>query len=74
MLLSLLLRNLPSILMAMTRKPVSASISKTVKTVSYNIELPTFFVESVFVATCWILRKDERGIAYFQVPELEYRS
>lgn len=37
--------------MAMTRRPVSASISRTVKTVSYKIEFPTFFVESVLVAT-----------------------
>lgn len=51
MLLSRLLRNFPRILIAMTRKPLSASISKTVMTVSYKIELPTFFVESVFVAT-----------------------
>lgn len=51
MLLSLLLRNLPRILMAITRRPVSASISRTVRTVSYKIELPTFFDESVLVAT-----------------------
>ena len=51
MLLSRLLKNLPNILIAMTRKPVSASISKTVRTVSYKIEFPTFFVESVLVAT-----------------------
>ncbi len=38
-------------LMAMTRRPLSASISKTVKTVSYRIELPTFLDESVLVAT-----------------------
>jgi hypothetical protein len=37
--------------MAITRNPVSASISRTVKTVSYKIELPTFLVESVLVAT-----------------------
>lgn len=35
----------------MTLNPLSASISRTVKTVSYSIEFPTFFVESVFVAT-----------------------
>lgn len=52
MLLSLLLKNLPRILIAMTRRPLSASISRTVMTVSYRIELPTFLVESVFVATC----------------------
>ena len=51
MLLSLLLRNFPRILMAITRKLLSASISKTVRTVSYRIEFPTFLVESVFVAT-----------------------
>lgn len=51
MLLSRLLRNLPRMLMAMTRRPLSASISRTVITVSYKMELPTFFVESVFVAT-----------------------
>ena len=50
-LLSRLLRNLPRILIAITRRPLSASISNTVSTVSYRIELPTFFVESVFVAT-----------------------
>src|ERR1700722_62090 len=50
-LLSRLLRNFPRILIAITRKPVSASISKMVKTVSYKIEFPTFFVESVLVAT-----------------------
>lgn len=38
-------------LIAITRKPLSASISRTVITVSYRMELPTFFVESVFVAT-----------------------
>jgi len=51
MLLSLLLKNLPRMFIAMTRKPVSASISSTVSTVSYKIEFPTFFDESVFVAT-----------------------
>lgn len=57
MLLSRLLRNFPRILIAMTRKPLSASISRTVITVSYRIEFPTFFVESVFVATCKIVAK-----------------
>lgn len=52
MLLSLLLRNLPSMLIAITRRPVSASISRTVNTVSYRIEFPTFLDESVLVATC----------------------
>jgi len=51
MLLSRLDRNLPRILIAITRNPVSASISRTVNTVSYKIELPTFLVESVLVAT-----------------------
>ena len=51
MLLSRLDKNFPRILMAITRNPVSASISRTVKTVSYKIELPTFLVESVLVAT-----------------------
>ena len=51
MLLSRLLKNFPRMLMAMTRSPLSASISSTVRTVSYRMELPTFFVESVFVAT-----------------------
>lgn len=37
--------------MAMTRRPVSASISRTVSTVSYKMEFPTFLDESVFVAT-----------------------
>ena len=35
----------------MTRSPLSASISRTVNTVSYSIEFPTFLVESVLVAT-----------------------
>ena len=35
----------------MTRSPVSASISSTVKTVSYKMEFPTFLDESVLVAT-----------------------
>lgn len=39
--------------MAMTRSPLSASISSTVMTVSYRMELPTFLVESVLVATCF---------------------
>ena len=51
MLLSLLLKNLPSMLIAMTLRPLSASISNTVKTVSYKMEFPTFLVESVLVAT-----------------------
>lgn len=51
MLLSRLLKNFPRILMAITRNPLSASISSTVSTVSYKIEFPTFLVESVFVAT-----------------------
>ena len=52
MLLSRLLKNLPRILIAITRKPLSASISSTVMTVSYRMEFPTFLDESVFVATC----------------------
>lgn len=52
-LLSRLDKNFPRILIAITLKPVSASISSTVNTVSYNIEFPTFFVESVLVATCF---------------------
>ena len=51
MLLSRLLKNFPKMLIAMTRRPLSASISNTVITVSYKMELPTFLVESVFVAT-----------------------
>ncbi len=51
MLLSRLLKNLPKMLIAMTRSPLSASISRTVMTVSYRMELPTFFEESVLVAT-----------------------
>lgn len=47
--------------MAMTRRPVSASISRTVRTVSYKIELPTFFDESVLVAT-WIQRLSSNAI------------
>lgn len=52
MLLSRLVKNFPKILIAITRNPESASISSTVKTVSYRIELPTFLDESVLVATC----------------------
>lgn len=52
MLLSRLPKNLPRMLIAMTRRPESASISRIVRTVSYNIEFPTFLVESVLVATC----------------------
>ena len=50
-LLSRLDKNFPRMLIAITRKPVSASISSTVNTVSYRMEFPTFFVESVLVAT-----------------------
>lgn len=56
MLLSLLPKNLPKMLIAITRSPLSDSISKIVNTVSYRIELPTFLDESVFVATCEIDR------------------
>lgn len=52
MLLSRLLKNLPKMLIAITRSPSSASISSTARTVSYKIEFPTFLVESVLVATC----------------------
>jgi hypothetical protein len=48
-------------LIAMTRNPLSASISRTVKTVSYKIELPTFFVASVFVATYPTIRTNQNG-------------
>lgn len=51
MLLSLFPKNFPRMLIAMTRSPLSASISRTARTVSYRIEFPTFFDESVFVAT-----------------------
>lgn len=51
MLLSLLLKNFPKMLIAITLNPLSASISRTVKTVSYKMEFPTFLVESVLVAT-----------------------
>jgi hypothetical protein len=54
MLLSLLPKNLPKMLIAITRSPLSDSISKIVNTVSYRIEFPTFLEESVFVATCEI--------------------
>ena len=50
MLLSRLDKNFPRMLMAISRNPVSASISRTVGTVSYKIELPTFLAESVLVA------------------------
>ena len=52
MLLSLFVKNLPSMLTPNTLRPESASMSRIVKTASYRIELPTFFDESVFVATC----------------------
>ena len=51
MLLSLLLKNFPRMLIAMTLRPLSASISRTARTVSYKMEFPTFLVESVLVAT-----------------------
>ena len=51
MLLSRLPKNFPRILIAITRSPFSASISRIVKTVSYKIEFPTFLADSVFVAT-----------------------
>lgn len=54
-LLSRFVKNFPRMLIAITLKPLSASISRTVNTVSYSIEFPTFFVESVFVAT-YIIR------------------
>ena len=52
MLLSLLLKNLPRMFTPSTRRPESASISRIVSTASYKIEFPTFFDDSVFVATC----------------------
>lgn len=60
MLLSLFPKNLPRILIAMTRRPLSDSISKIVKTVSYRIEFPTFLDESVFVATYKIDESSQR--------------
>lgn len=51
MLLSLLLKNFPRMLMAKTRRALSEGVSMMVKTVSYRIELPTFFDDSVLVAT-----------------------
>lgn len=50
-LLSRLLKNLPSMLIAMTLKPCCASISRMVKTASYKMLFPTFLLESVLVAT-----------------------
>jgi hypothetical protein len=75
MLLSRLLRNFPRMLIAMTRRPLSASMSNTVETVSYRIEFPTFFVESVLVATY----RTEVDIEYVTVkdnvkPEPGYHS
>lgn len=52
-------------LMAMTRRPLSASISRTVSTVSYSIEFPTFFDESVLVAT--YKNKDTKSRCLFEV-------
>ena len=52
MFLSLLSRNLPSILTANTLRPLSELISMMVLHVSYNIALPTFLLLSVLVATC----------------------
>lgn len=50
--LSGLSRNRPSMLMASTRRPLSLCMSIIVSTVSYSMALPTFFDDSVFVATC----------------------
>lgn len=50
--LSLFERNLPRILMARTRSPLSDWISMMVSTVSYKMAWPTFLPDSVFVATC----------------------
>jgi hypothetical protein len=52
MLLSRFDRNFPRMLTPSTRSPESASMSRIVSTASYRIEFPTFFDESVFVATC----------------------
>ena len=52
MLLSRFPRNFPRMLIAMTRRPFSASISRIVRTVSYKMAFPTFFADSVLVATC----------------------
>ncbi len=51
MLLSLLDKNFPRMFTPRTRSPESASISKIVRTASYKMEFPTFFDDSVFVAT-----------------------
>lgn len=56
MLLSRLPKNLPKMLMAITLRPDSASMSKIVKTASYRIEFPTFLADSVFVATYNIIK------------------
>jgi hypothetical protein len=50
--LSLLDRNRPRMLIARTRRPLSHWISIMVNTVSYKMECPTFFPDSVLVATC----------------------
>ena len=64
---------MPRMLIAITRKPLSASISRIVRTVSYRIELPTFLEESVFVATYeW---SETRNYAEnCDAPALEYHS
>jgi len=53
MLLSLFERNFPRMLTPSTRRPESASMSRMVSTASYKMELPTFFDDSVLVATCF---------------------
>jgi hypothetical protein len=52
-------------LIAMTLSPLSASISSTVKTVSYRMALPTFFVASVLVATCRVSSSYEGNLVAY---------
>jgi hypothetical protein len=52
MLLSRFDKNFPRMLTPSTRRPESASMSRMVSTASYRMEFPTFFEDSVLVATC----------------------
>jgi hypothetical protein len=51
MFLSGLRRKRPRMLIASTRRPLSARIFMIVRAHSYRIALPTFFADSVLVAT-----------------------
>lgn len=61
MFLSLLTRKRPRILMAKTLSPLSLLISIIVITVSYRMAWPTFFPDSVLVATYSIAMGNSHG-------------